>query len=92
MPLGTVKFTESCFHVPAEEGTSASQAYETLPEVLVYSASISVATFELYDVLYVYVVPAVTATGAEVFHSASPVEFEVSVTEAPLVPLLPAAG
>jgi len=92
MPVGTVKFTESCFHIPLEDGTSAIHAYESFPLVLVYSASISVAVLELYDVLYVYVAPPVTAAGAEGCQLASPVEFELSVTDAPFVPAFPATG
>ena len=31
MPLGTVSVTENCFHTPPDDGTSASQSYDTAP-------------------------------------------------------------
>ena len=92
MPAGTVNERETCFHTPPDDGTSASHAYETEPPEFVYSASISVTAVELYQALNVYLVPAVTLTGAAICQRASPEEFVLKVTDAPLVPPFPTAG
>ena len=91
MPVGTVNVPVNCFHVPAVDEISAIQPYDVTLLAFVNSTSISLATVELYQTLYVYVVPAVTATDAGC-HRASPVELEANVTDAPLVPALPLAG